>query len=61
MRVAITGGTGLIGAGVLARFMARGDDIRVLALPETVNALPRAGRLSTVAGSVNGRTRWSQP
>lgn len=55
MRVLLTGATGFIGSHVLDRLVARGDQVRVLALPETVEQVRYCAGVSIVAGSLSDR------
>jgi UDP-glucose 4-epimerase len=55
MRVLLTGATGFVGSHVLDRLVARGDQVRVLALPETVEQLRHRDGVSIVAGSLADR------
>ena len=52
MPVLLTGGTGLVGPELLRRLLARGDRVRVLALPETIDALPGDRNLEIVEGDL---------
>src|SRR5215475_13158281 len=60
MRVLLTGATGLIGPCVLEHLLSRGDDVHVLALPETVLQVPRHDRVRVVAGSLAQNDRLGE-
>ncbi|MGH9266815.1 MAG: NAD-dependent epimerase/dehydratase family protein [Acidimicrobiales bacterium] len=53
MRVCLTGATGFIGPYVLERLLARGDDVRVLVLPETLASLRDPERVTIVEGGLD--------
>jgi nucleoside-diphosphate-sugar epimerase len=53
MRVLLTGATGLIGSRVLKRLLARGETVNVLALPETLDLLPKDTRLKVIKGDLD--------
>jgi nucleoside-diphosphate-sugar epimerase len=52
-RVLLTGATGLIGPKVLDRLVKRGDDVRVLALPDTVDEVDHRDAVEIVPGSLD--------
>jgi nucleoside-diphosphate-sugar epimerase len=52
MRVLLTGATGFVGSHVLNRLVTRGDHVRVLALPETVEQVRHRDCVSIVAGTL---------
>src|SRR5687767_1804624 len=53
MRVLLTGATGFVGTEVLEQLLDRGDEVRVLALPETVERLRDREHVEVVAGSLS--------
>jgi UDP-glucose 4-epimerase len=53
MRVLLTGATGFVGSEVLEQLLDRGDNVRVLALPDTLETLPHRDRVDVVAGSLS--------
>ena len=55
MRVLLTGATGLIGPHVLERLVARGDFVRVLTLPDTLEKVQDHDRVEVVVGSLGDR------
>jgi nucleoside-diphosphate-sugar epimerase len=52
MRVLLTGATGFIGSHILEELVARGDRVRVLALPETVEQLQNRDNVELLEGSL---------
>jgi nucleoside-diphosphate-sugar epimerase len=52
MDVLVTGATGFVGPHLLQRLLARGDVIRVLALPETVEQVRYRDRVEVVVGDL---------
>jgi nucleoside-diphosphate-sugar epimerase len=52
VRVLLTGATGYVGSRVLECLVERGDFVRVLALPETVEQVRHRDRVQIVAGSL---------
>jgi UDP-glucose 4-epimerase len=52
MRVLLTGATGFVGSEVLDQLLDRGDDVRVLALPDTLEALRHRDRIDVIPGSL---------
>jgi nucleoside-diphosphate-sugar epimerase len=50
--VLLTGATGFIGSHVLERLLARGDQVRVLALPETAGDVGHRDRVEIVTGDL---------
>src|SRR3712207_4328280 len=52
MDVLVTGATGFVGPHLLQRLLARGDTIRVLALPETVEQVRYRDRVEVVVGDL---------
>jgi nucleoside-diphosphate-sugar epimerase len=53
VRVLLTGATGFVGSQVLAQLLDRGDAVRVLALPDTVDSLGHPNLVEVVAGSLS--------
>jgi len=53
VRLLLTGATGFVGSEVLDQFLDRGDDVRVLALPDTVDRLRERDRFEVVEGGLN--------
>lgn len=52
VKVCLTGATGFIGRYVLERLLADGDEVVVLALPETREQVPHRDRVEVVAGTL---------
>lgn len=50
MRIAVAGGTGLVGSRVVERLRARGDDVVVLARSEGIDLVTGAGLAEALAG-----------
>lgn len=50
--VLLTGATGFIGSHVLEQLLARGERVRVLALPETIQDLPYPDQVEVISGSL---------
>jgi nucleoside-diphosphate-sugar epimerase len=55
MRVLLTGATGFVGSEVLEQLVGRGDEVCVLALPDTVDTLGHRDRIQVFAGSLSDR------
>jgi nucleoside-diphosphate-sugar epimerase len=53
MRVLLTGATGNIGSYVLEQLVTRGDTVRVLALPETVEQVPYQESVEVIIGNLD--------
>jgi nucleoside-diphosphate-sugar epimerase len=53
VRVLLTGATGFVGSQVLEQLLDRGDEVRVLALPDTVESLRHRDRVEVIAGSLS--------
>jgi UDP-glucose 4-epimerase len=53
VRVLLTGATGFVGSQVLEQLLDRGNEVRVLALPDTVESLPHRDRVEVVSGSLS--------
>ncbi|HYR88132.1 MAG TPA: NAD(P)-dependent oxidoreductase [Terriglobia bacterium] len=53
MKVLLTGATGIIGPDVLTRLLARGDDVCVLARPDTMDKIKHRDRIEVVAGDLS--------
>jgi nucleoside-diphosphate-sugar epimerase len=52
MRVLLTGATGFVGRRVLGHLIERGDEIQVLALPDTIDQVTQRDRVRLVVGDV---------
>lgn len=52
MSILITGATGFVGSQVLDQLLERGEHVRVLALPDTLDRLRDRGRVDIVVGSL---------
>ncbi|MGD9676485.1 MAG: NAD-dependent epimerase/dehydratase family protein, partial [Candidatus Bipolaricaulia bacterium] len=55
MRSLVTGGTGFIGANVVRALLRRGDEVRVLARPESGGANLRGLPVNVVRGDLRDR------
>lgn len=53
MPVLVTGATGFVGSQVLEQLLERGDDVRVLALPDTLESLHYRDRVEVVVGNLS--------
>ena len=53
MDVLLTGATGLVGQHLLRRLLAEGDAVRVLALPDTVDRIPKHDRVELLVGDLS--------
>jgi len=53
MRVLLTGATGFVGAETLEQLLNRGDEVRVLALADTVEKLRHRDRVDVVIGNLS--------
>jgi UDP-N-acetylglucosamine/UDP-N-acetyl-alpha-D-glucosaminouronate 4-epimerase len=53
VRVLLTGATGFVGSQVLEQLLERGDEVRVLALPDTVESLRHRDRVEVIAGNLS--------
>ena len=53
VRVLLTGATGFVGSEALGQLLERGDHVRVLALPDTIESLRDRDRVDVVAGSLS--------
>lgn len=53
MRVLLTGATGFVGSQVLDQLLDRGDEVRVLVLPGTLESLCHRNRVEIVEGSIS--------
>ena len=53
MRVLLTGATGFVGSQVLEQLLDRGDEVRALVLPDTLDRLQHRDRVEVVEGSLN--------
>ena len=52
MRVLLTGATGFVGSEVLEQLLHRGDEVRVLVLPDTLDRLRHRDRVEVVEGGL---------
>lgn len=53
MPVLVTGATGFVGSQVLEQLLERGDRVRVLTLPDTLESLHHRDRVEVVAGNLS--------
>lgn len=63
MHIAVTGGTGYVGAHIVAELLAAGHDVKLLVEPQWSNDallahLRGAGTLELVRGDLRTPTRW---
>lgn len=59
-RVLVTGPTGPAGQYILERLMTTGDDVRVLALPDSIHRMNFRDRIEIVPGQMHDRTALAE-